>query len=149
MKLQENSSFEELKKQAIFFYNKSENLTNEISNLKEQLSWLQKQIFGKKSEKIIDLNQDQLFFEGFEPQKTDDKKTKQIKAHTKVITKKDKTKITIPPDLEVKRIIIDIPEKEKICPLTNKPLIKIGEEISHKLAFTPGSYYLKEIVRLK
>jgi hypothetical protein len=28
-------------------------------------------------------------------------------------------------------------------------LIKIGEEISHKLAYTPGSYYLKEIVRLK
>ena len=69
MKNQENSSYEELKKQALFLHSKNLSLTNENSTLqnqlssatnensylKEQLAWLQKQIFGKKSEKIIDV----------------------------------------------------------------------------------------------
>lgn len=143
MKLLENCSYEELKNEAIL-------ALNENIYLKEQLSWLQKQLFGKKSEKIIsDLNQEQLFFDGFEPIEDQEENKKNVKAHTRKSTKKDKTKIILPPDLEVKRIVIDIPEEEKICPTTKKPLIKIGEEISHKLAFIPGSYYLKEIVRPK
>jgi transposase len=44
---------------------------------------------------------------------------------------------------------MDIPEEEKICSITKKPLVKIGEEISLKLAHESGSYYLKEIVRPK
>jgi hypothetical protein len=67
MKLQESGSYEELKNQALLAANENLLLRNEINNLKEQLIWLKKQIFGKKSEKIIsDLNNDQLVFEGFE-----------------------------------------------------------------------------------
>ena len=42
-----------------------------------------------------------------------------------------------------------IPESEKKCLITGKPLVKIGEEVSLKLAHKPGSYYLKEIIRPK
>ena len=45
--------------------------------------------------------------------------------------------------------MIEIPEEEKICPQTGKPLVKIGEEVTLKLAHRPGSYFLKEIVRPK
>jgi len=34
--------------------------------LKEQLEWFKRQIFGKKSERIVGANPDQLQFEGFE-----------------------------------------------------------------------------------
>jgi hypothetical protein len=51
MKIQENCSFEELKKQAIFFYDKSITLTNEISYLKEQLTWLKTKFLEKNPKK--------------------------------------------------------------------------------------------------
>lgn len=150
MKLIENCSYDELKNQHILALNENNFLKGEISYLKEQLAWLQKQIFGKKSEKIItDLDKKQLYFEGFEPVQINKENLKQVKAHTRKSTDKDKTKIIIPPDIETKEIIIDISDEEKICPITKKPLIKIGEEISHKLAYIPGSYYLKKIIRPK
>ena len=44
------------------------NATLSVENLflKEQLEWFKRQIFGKKSERVIGANQDQLQFEGFE-----------------------------------------------------------------------------------
>lgn len=36
-----------------------------------------------------------------------------------------------------------------MCKETGLPLIKIGEEITRKLAFRIGSHFIKEIVRLK
>lgn len=38
----------------------------EILHLKEQIAWLTRQIFGQKSERIVDANQEQLKFDGFE-----------------------------------------------------------------------------------
>jgi transposase len=157
MKTKENCSYDELKNLHVLALNKVGVLENEINlfknentYLKEQLAWFQKQIFGKKSEKIVaDLDKKQLFFEGFEPIKIGEEKLKNIKAHTRKTSSKEKTKIVIPPDIETKEIIIDIPESEKICPITQKPLIKIGEEISYKLACLPGTYYLKKIIRPK
>jgi transposase len=149
MKLQENCSYEELKNQALLAANENLLLRNEINNLKEQLTWLKKQIFGKKSEKIIsDLNNDQLVFEGFEEQKPEEK-INHGPSHTRRSSKKGSDTIALPSDLPVKRIVIDIPEKEKMCSITKKPMVKIGEEISFKLAHESGSYYLKEIVRPK
>lgn len=48
-----------------------------------------------------------------------------------------------------KQVVIDIPEEERICPLTKEPLVKIGEVVSQKLMYKPGSYYIKEIIRPK
>jgi len=45
--------------------------------------------------------------------------------------------------------MIDISEEDKIYKATGAPIVKIGEDVTRKLAFTPGSYYLKEIVRPK
>ena len=41
----------------------------------------------------------------------------------------------------------DLPEEEKVCPETGHPLVKIGEEVTRKLAHKPGSYFIKEIIR--
>lgn len=150
MKLQENISSEELKKEVFLLQNTNSSLQNEISYLKEQLSWFQKQIFGKKSEKeISDLNQEQLMFEGFKDSATTKEELKTIKAHTRRSSKDKVTKITLPSNLPVKRIVLDIPEEDKVCKITGAPLKQIGEEISLKLVKKPDSYYIKEIVRPK
>lgn len=57
--------------------------------------------------------------------------------------------IKLPENLPVKTTIIDLPEEEKVCRETGVSLVKIGEEETYKLAYTPGSYFIKKIIRLK
>jgi len=141
---------EQLQDEVFSLRDKVKNYENEVTTLKEQLAWLTKQVFGQKSEKIIsDLDSNQLTFEGFENLIPEEEK-KEIKGHTRSKNnRKGKDKISLPPNLPVEQEIIDISEEEKICSETGKPLVKIGEEVSYKLAHKPGSYYLKEIIRLK
>jgi transposase len=141
---------EKLQTEVFSLRNKIKNFESENATLKEQLAWLTKQVFGQKSEKIIsDTDSNQLSFEGFENLIPEEEK-KEIKGHKRSKTKnKGKDKITLPPNLPVEQQVIDIPEEEKICSETGKPLVKIGEEVTYKLAHKPGSYYLKEIIRPK
>lgn len=133
-----------------------EKLKNEILYLKEQLAWFKNQVFGKKSERIIkDLGDSKVqYLPGFEewfkktqPEQQETEK-KPVAGHTRRAPKnKGKDTITIPENLPVERIELDLPEEDKMCAKTGKPLVKIGEEISRKLAHTPGSFFIKEYVR--
>ena len=118
-----------------------------ITHLQEQLDWFKRQIFGKKSERIArDLNQEQMTFEGFQtPETKNEEKIKTIPAHERRKPKRDgQDAITLPADLPVKTIVLDIPEEEKVCKETGIPLVHIGNETTHKLAQEPESYYIKE-----
>lgn len=123
----------------------------EISVLKEQLNWLKRQIFGKRSERVVNtINEEQLLFEGFENIPLPEEKKRHIPAHDrKKPNRNGQDKISLPSDLPVKTTIIDIPEEEKICQETGQLLVRIGEEVTQKLAHEPGSYYIKEIIRPK
>lgn len=127
-------------------------LKEEIVFLKEQIEWFKKQIFGQKADKFVDLkNEQQLQFDGFDKLTlTPAEKKQSIGSHERKKRKPNgQDKITLPADLPVERQFIDIPEAEKICPETGKTLVKIGEEITSKLAHKPGSYFIKQIVRPK
>ncbi len=127
-------------------------LRNQNHYLMQQLDWFKRQLFGKKSERIIsDLNGDQLQFDGFDAQPLKNKEEMQeVPAHQRrKPTRNGQDAITLDPDLPVRTTFLDIPEEEKVCKETGVLLVKIGEEISHKLAHEPGSYYIKEIVRPK
>jgi transposase len=127
-------------------------LQNTVAYLTQQLEWWKRQIFGKKSERIIsDLNSEQLFFEGFDAHASKEtEQTKEVPAHKRRNPKRNgQDAITLDPDLPVKTVVLDIPAEEKICKETGVPLVKIGEEVTHKLAHIPGSYYIKEIIRPK
>ena len=128
-----------------------EQCQNELAHLKEQLAWLTRQLFGQRSEKFVDgLDENQPLLPGFEPPKKPEEKKKTIPAYERRQPQRNgKDKISLPPDLPLERQIIDLPEEEKICPETGQALIKIGEEITSKLAHKPGSYFIKEIVRFK
>jgi transposase len=123
-------------------------LENSIKLLNEQIEWFKKQIFGKRSEKILSSDA-QLTFEGLASESTEPK-VQTIKPHQrKMADRQGQDKFTLPDDLPIERIIIDIPEEQKICQETGANLVKIGEEISRKLAHKPGSYYIKETIRPK
>jgi len=122
------------------------------SYLEEQNAWLKRQIFGQHSEKVVkSLNESQLVldgFEGIEESKSGEKQ--KVPAHErKKPNRNGKDTIKLSDDVPVERQVIDIPEEEKTCKETGKPLVKIGEEVTLKLAHKPGSYFIKEIVRPK
>ena len=127
-------------------------LDQKIQNLEEQLAWFKRQVFGKRSERVVsDLNPAQLTFEGFENAaiKEKEKKTR-VPAHERKKQNRDgKDKINLPDDLPVRTTILDLPKDEKICQETGQAFVQIGVEISHKLAHEPGSYYIKETIRPK
>lgn len=122
-----------------------------IRILNEQLAWLKKQLFGKRSEKIIESSTTEIQLTLFEiPKEEVVTKTKTVEQHQrKQPNRNGQTKIDLPDDLPVEKILLDLPENEKVCQETGVPLIKIGDEISRKLAHKPGSYYIKEFIRPK
>ena len=131
-----------------------EQYSRQITELNRQLEWFKKQIFGKKSERIIETpNEELLYLPGLEPSETIPPKKQTIPAHerrsngTRQLTGNDA--ITLPDDIPVETTTIDLTEEEKVCPETGKPLVKIGEEVTSKIAHRPGSYYIKKIIRFK
>lgn len=123
-------------------------LKNQVNSLKEQIEWFRRQIFGKRSEKIIASDQE-VFLPGFENSAVESKEKRPVSPHERTITKNCSNTLTFPDDLPVERTFLDLKEEEKICPETGKPLVKIGEDVFRKLAHKPGSYYIKEIIRAK
>jgi transposase len=125
---------------------------HQILSLQEQLDWLKRQIFGKKSERVASHpHPDQLVFEGFlvpPAPPPEQSQTVTYERRTKP-ERHGQDAIQLDPDIPVKTTFLDIPEKDKVCKETGVPLVKIGEEVSHKLAYTPGSYYIKKMVRPK
>jgi len=140
-----------LEQQNLILQKINEQLNNKISYLEEQLEWFKKQIFGKRSEKVIDDSSQQLTFEFVNEMQVSEQKEKQvIPAHERTKPNRNgQDSVTLPCDIPVERKVLDLPEEEKVCPETGKPLVKIGEEVTCKLAYKPGNYYVKEIVRPK
>jgi len=126
-------------------------LENQHKQVREELDWLKRQLFGKKSERVISGTIGvQLEFEGFETQPQLPEEKQKVLPHERKKPKRNgQDTITLSPNTPVETTVLDIPEEEKICKETGSPLVKIGEEISHKLAHRPGSYYIKEIIRPK
>ncbi len=125
-------------------------LQGEVTRLNEQILWFQKQIFGPRSERFIPLNSDENLLPGFIfPEPVIEEEPKKPSPQPRLRTKKNSNKLTFPDDLPIERTVLDLSEEEKICAVTGKALIKIGEDITQKLAHKPGSYYIKEIIRIK
>ena len=81
-----------LEEQNLLLQKENNNLKNIIHQLEEELAWFKRQIFGKKSEKIISENSNQLTFEGFEMQQSDEENTEIIREHRRSKSKKKEKK---------------------------------------------------------
>ena len=127
----------------------NQELRSEIKLLKEQLDLLKRKLFGKSSEKFIAEPSNVLYFPGFSPEETSIQPEEEIEipAHKKRKAKSTPINtISYPDNLPVETQIIDLPEEKKMDASTGLPLICIGEDISNKLAFRTGSYFIKKII---
>lgn len=124
-------------------------LQDQVTHLNEQLLWFRNQVFGQRSERFIPLNPDENLLPGFvfPEEAIENPKKPSPKAYSR--TKKNSNKLTFPDDLPIESTILDLSEEKKICSITGKALIKIGEDVVQRLAHRPGSYYIKQVIRIK
>ncbi len=124
-------------------------LERRVAQLQEQLAWCQRQIFGQKSERLID-NDSTPGLPGFEmPAPEPEPEAVQVSPHKRKGKRgKGSCTVQVPDDLPRVKVLIDVPETERILP-DGTALVKIGEDRSEKLAFRPGEYYMKVFVRPK
>ena len=130
-------------------------LEQELKLTYEMLKLERLRKFGSKSEQS---NPDQLEFsdllkEHDELNATEEKESEATE-HIEYDRKKKKNKnlngrVAIPDHLERREVIIDLPEEEKICPITGKMMIKIGEAITEQLAVEPPKFYVNKYIRPK
>jgi transposase len=128
-----------------------------ISMLQHQLEQLLRRVYGRRSERL-DPNQlmfDHLVLDAIEqpvpsPAPVDlpvPQEPKAKKTHT--AKREHPGRIPIPEHLERVEIVLDIPEEDKICQDTGKPLNMIGWEVSEKLEYRPGKLIVNVYKRPK
>ena len=114
----ELSDRESLLKEIIVRDEKIIKLDQENHHLKEQLAWFKRQIFGKRSERVVsDLNPQQLVFEGFENLATKKReKSRFLLINVKNLIVTARTKLPFLKIYLLRTTILDIPEDEKDLP---------------------------------
>jgi transposase len=124
--------------------------------LQHQVNQLLRRVYGRRSEKL-DPNQlmfDELLLEAHErpsplPEPSLEPAFATERKRLKASKRQHPGRIPIPEHLERVEIVLDIPEEEKICPETGKPLKQIGFEISEKLEYRPGKLLVNVYKRPK
>ncbi len=147
---QQNLHIEELTK-------KLHSTERQMKMLQHQVEQLLRRVYGRRSEK---LDPNQLMFDGLildalnqpvpqpeVPERPVEEKKQSRKSRT--VNRRHPGRIPIPEHLERAEIILDIPEDEKLCPETGKPLKQIGFEVSEKLEFRPGKLIVNVYKRPK
>jgi len=130
----------------------NQELRNEIKLLKEQLEWMKRKLFGQSSEKFISDPADTLYLPGLElgTAVVAPEEEVEVPAHKKRKAKSTLINtITYPDNLPVETQIIDLSEEEKMDKSTGLPLVCIGEDVSEKLGFKTGSYFIKKTILKK
>ena len=128
----------------------TEQLQKKIDVLLSQVAWLNRQLFGRKSEKLAALDPNQLsLFDTTLPAEEQaaldaahDGAVAAIRQH-ETDTKKERRNRKLLENLPVVEVVV---EPEGIDPNLYK---RIGEERTRTLEFEPGRLYVKEIVRPK
>lgn len=115
-----------------------------VEKLTFQLAMLKRMQFGTKSE--ASAHMDDLFGTPTELEQP----SAPPKAPPRKATREPKAapRVTLPPNLPVEVVVIDLPEADKHS-ADGAPLRCIGEEVSDRLAVTPGRFFIRRTVRSK
>jgi len=128
-------------------------------DLERQVAHLNALIFGSTSEKqpvITEGNPDQLFlnfegarvfsneedFDSSEPSKPKTSTPKSGKSG-----KKGGNQLVLPENLEIEKVILDVPHDEKADPITGEKFSQIDQEITEKLVRVKASYKVIQFIR--
>jgi transposase len=115
----------------------------EIKELRAQNTLLRKEVFGPKSEKIVDKNSEQTQLEDlFNQLPAVNKKPEEtfivVKQHSR--RRNHPGRNAIPEDIPVRREVFDIPEEEKRCACCGRDKAKIGEVTRDIIERVPARY---------
>jgi transposase len=129
-----------------------------LNMLQHQVEQLLRRVYGRRSEKLDpkQLMFDNLVMEALEqpevsPQPLVEPPVAPEPSRKRVAKQKRRHpgRLPIPEHLEREEIVLDIPEPDKLCPETGKPLKQIGWEVSEKLEFRPGKLIVNVYKRPK
>lgn len=131
-------------------------LLAENARLRERIRLLEKALFGPKSERLIQDPADQQLFadllkEVEELNRELERSEEQLAperpapapARRRIRRNLDQL---IPEGLREEEILVDLPAEDKISLETGEPLVRIGEDVTRKLAVKPPEYYVKRFV---
>jgi len=121
---------------------KLEATQRQLATLQHQMEQMIRRLYGRKSEK---LNPNQMMFDSIVLESLNhDRQVPQeppAVVEPKVVHRKPSRhhgRVPIPEHLERVEILLDIPEEQKVCPVTGAPLKVISIEVSEKLEYQPG-----------
>ena len=124
----------------------------QVAALQHQIEQLTRRLYGPRSERYQpgQLLFDQLLIAGLEqpvgPPPAPPAAVP-VEAHTRQVAGHGREEL--PAHLERVEIRLDLPDEEKVCPATGRPLLKIGEERTEKLAYVKERLYVKVFIRPK
>jgi len=127
-----------------------------IERMQHTIAELLRQRFGRKSERLEDIDPAELlpfvreYLAEHQQQETSAAQSEPVQeeiAYTR--TKPGHGRKAIPDSLERERVVHDLDASEKICGGCGAPLIQIGAETSEQLDYIPARLYVIEHVQLK
>jgi transposase len=124
-------------------------LERDLEKKNQQIEWLQRKLFGRRSEKMGDT---ELTFFGEKPEAPPEAvqpPSEEPSERTRIITVKGHGRQTLPKDLPRKRVEHDLSPAERLCPCCGKERKRIGEDVSEQIEYVPASLYVLEHVRPK
>jgi len=137
-----------LKEIIAFHLDEKEKYQERIDYLEQMVRLLQKEIFGRKSEKhVLPDHEQRHLFDPIESPESDHRLSEDklvIPEHTR----KKRGRKPLPADLPRVDVIHDIPEKEKQCDC-GASLNCIGQDVSEKLDYVPAKVRVIRHIRLK
>ncbi len=131
-----------------------------IRKLQHQLEQAFNRLYGRRSEKW-DSNQrvfDEMMIDTIEqghakedtPSETEDHEPEQASRPSRRAPRsRPHGRLPIPDSLKREEVILDVPEKQKTCPVTGQPMVCIGYEKSEKLEYEPGRLFVRVYKRPK
>lgn len=122
--------------------------------LEQQLQWLRKQIFGRRSEKGVAVEQQALPFAtaagpvtaDASDEESPDAPLTQVPAHTR---RRRGGRRALPAELPREIIELEPADADRCCPSCQSEKVRIGEDRTEELDYVPASFVIREYVRPK
>ena len=125
-----------------------------IQKLSKELSWIKRQIFGQKRERFVPVvPEEQMSLEGLFEQIQGGtpgfSETRETITYDRRKPKKGHGRKPIPDDLHREKIVIDVPEAEKVCSCCGSEKKQIGEDVTEELEYKPAVFFVNQFIKPK
>jgi transposase len=116
-----------------------------IDELEQQLAWLKRHVFGRKTERVILPGQGELFETEVQADSPD------VEPATQSITyeRNKPVRQALPANLPRERIELDVEPQARHCPCCGGERHRFGEDVTEELHCQPARLWVREYVRAK